>query len=184
MGGAVKAITSVVSTALAGPLGSYAGMALTGFSMLQKRRQAKKAAKASRAAADEQRRQEQAKARFSEVQAQRQRVEQQRQARIRQGQITASMGSSGMGLGGTSSYSGAMGSVATQESKNISDINMGVGFGQAVSQSNQAIGRQQSKMIEAQASAQGWQQMTNLGGSMMNMGNFGNIFGQQNKEIK
>ncbi|AFB70769.1 hypothetical protein MTPG_00018 [Methylophilales phage HIM624-A] len=182
MGGAVKAVATVVSTAMAGPIGTYASLAMTGYSMLQQRRQAKKAAKASKAAAEEQRKQEEAKQRYNEVQAQRQRVEQQRQARIRSGQILAQMGSSGLGMTGTAGYIGSMGSVGSQLNRNISDINMGVGYGQAVGESNQRIAGYQQKGIEAEASMAGWKQVQDLAGSFG--GTFGNIFDTSNQQMK
>ena len=182
MGGAVKAIASVVSTVAAGPIGSFASMALTGYSMLQQRRAAKKQASASKAAAEEQRRQEEAKARYSEVQAQRQRVEQQRQARIKSGQILAQMGSSGLGMTGTAGYVGSMGSVGSQLNRNVSDINMGVGYGQAIGESNQRIARQQQKGIEAEASMAGWKQVQSLASNFG--GTFGNIFDTSNQQMK
>jgi hypothetical protein len=181
MGGAASVVSSVVSV-IGGPIGTAASMALTGYSFLKQQRAAKKAAQASRAAAEQQRKQEETKQRYSQVQAQRQKVEQQRQARIRSGQILAQMGSSGLGMTGTAGYIGAMGSVGTQLSRNIQDINMEQGYGESISQSNQAIAGYQQQAVEAQASGEKWQAISSLAGNIG--GSFGNPFATSNQQMK
>lgn len=181
MGGAAKVVSSVVGV-IGGPIGTAASMALTGYSFLKQSRAADKAAKASRAAAEQQRKQEETKERYSQVQAQRQRVEQQRQARIRSGQILASMGSSGLGMTGTAPFIGATSSVATQLGRNIQDINMSQGYGQAISQSNQAIAASQQQAVEAQAQGAQWQSVQSLASNIG--GSFGNIFQTSNQQMK
>lgn len=182
MGGGIGSAIGTVVSVIGGPVGTAAGMALTGYSMLKQRRAAKKAAKAQRAAAETQRRAEETKQRYSEVQAQRQRVEQQRQARIKQGQILAQMGSSGLGMTGTAPFIGATGSVASQLGTNLQQINEGVGFGRAVGGLNQAAAASQQKAIEYQAQGAGWQQVQSLASNLG--GTFGNIFDTSNQQMK
>ena len=182
MSGAVSSVVGTVLSVAGGPIGTAASMALTGYSFLKQRRAAKKAASASKAAAEQQRKQEETKQRYSQVQAQRQKVEQQRQARIRSGQILAQMGSSGLGMTGTAGYIGAMGSVGTQLGRNIQDINMEQGYGQSISQSNQAIAGSQQKALEYQAEGQQYQAMQSLASNIG--GSFGNPFATSNQQMK
>jgi flagellar biosynthesis component FlhA len=177
MGGAVKAVTSVVSKVSSfagGPWGTIASLAFQGYSMLKQRSQQKKAAAASRAQAEQYKAAEESKARYSQVQSQRARVQAQREARIRHGQILAGMGTSGLGMTGSSSFTGAMGSVSSQLGTNIGDINVGEGFAQEQSQYNIAAASYGQKALEAESRAAGWKQMGTMAENIG--GQFGNIF--------
>lgn len=182
MGGGIGGAISSVVSVIGGPIGTAASMALTGYSMLKQSRAADKAAKASRAAAEQQRKAEETKARYSAVQAKRQKVEQQRLARIKSGQILAQMGSSGLGMTGTAGYIGATGAVASQLGTNIQAINEQEGLAQDVSGFNIGAAAAQQKAYEYQAQQAGWQQVQSLASNLG--GSFGNIFDTSNQQMK
>ena len=172
MGGAVKAVTSAFSaiSPYAGPIGTV----FSAVSYLKQRREEKKAQKAEKARADIARRKEESAQRMEQVKAQRARVEEQRKARLRQGQILAQGGSSGLGMTGTAPMLGALGSVSSQMSSNIGDINVAEGFSQEQSGYNTAMARQEEKIGESQARASGWQQIGTMASNLPNT--FGNPF--------
>ena len=183
MGGAVKAVAKVVGSAagfFGGPLGTLASLAFQGYSMMQERKQGKRASRAATAQAQIQQKQEESRVRYSQVQAQRERIAQQRQARIRQGQLVGQAGAGGVGLAGTSGFTGASSSIASQLGTNIGNIGVAQGFAQEQSGYNIAAAQQATTAGQATASAAGWNQMATLA-SNVNPGNFGNIFDIEKK---
>lgn len=187
MGGVVKAVTKIaevaspVASVFGGPVGTFASLAMTGFSAMQQRRQGKKAAKYQEQQVQIQQRAEKQKERYAQLQAQRARIAERRKARIRQGEILAQTGASfGSGIGGVSGSVGALGSVGTQAASNIGDINVAQGFASQQSGFNIAAAQAGSQSQQALASAQGWQQIGQLGQTFG--GSFGNIFGSANTD--
>ena len=129
--------------------------------MIQERKQGKKAASAEKMRADIARKKEESASRYSQAQAQRQRISQQSQARIKQAMIAGQTGNA-LGQGGTSGFTGAVGSIGTQAGSNIGQIGVASGFAQEQSGYNVAMGEAQSRGVQAQAAQQGFQQMTTL----------------------
>lgn len=160
MGGAVKAVTSAFSaiSPYAGPIGTV----FSAVSYLKQRREEKKAEKAEKARADIARKKEESAQRMEQVKAARARVEEQRKARLRHGQILAQGGASGLSMTGTAPMIGALGSVSTQMSSNIGDINVAEGFSQEQSGYNVGMAAQEQKIGESQARAAGWQQLGSM----------------------
>lgn len=183
MGSSVGKVVGAVSSFVGGPWGQAIGMAISGYSMLQQRKQQKKAQSAFRQQAEQQRKAEETQARYSQVQAQRERLAQQRQARIRHGQILAQMGTSGLGMTGTAPLIGALGSVSSQLGRNIGDINVSEGFSQEISGYNVSAAAAGQRGIEAQSRAGGWEQVGTLAGNIFD-GSFGNIYDTGNTQMK
>ena len=186
MGGVVKAVTKVVSAVapkvtslFGGPWGTALGLGFQAFSSMQQRRQGKKAVTASREQTKILEASEKNKERYSQTQAQRARIEQRRLARIKQGEILAATGGGGLGMTGTAPFVGATGAVSSQLGRNIGDINVAEGFASEQSQFNVAAAQQGSIIAQAQASQQGWQNMSSLASNLE--GGFGNIFGTNTK---
>jgi hypothetical protein len=184
MSSVVSAVTSAAtafSAAVPG-WGTVASLALTGYSMMKERKGAKKAASAERDRAAVQAKQQEDQQKYSQVQAQRARVAQQRKARIAHGAILAQGGSSGLGMTGSSSLTGAIGSVSSQMGLNVGNINVGQGFAEGQTQQNIQQGNLQSQTSLAQAEQSGWSQM---GAAFSNLStNFGNPFDTGVKENK
>lgn len=166
MGGVVKAVAKVASfVAPAAPFMKIASLAFQGYSMMQERKQGKKAASAESNRAAIAQKAEESKSRYSQAQAQRQRIQQQRQARIQQGIVQGQTGNV-LGQGGTSGFSGSYGSIGSQTASNIGDINVASGFAQEQSGYNTAMGNEMSRGSQAQAKAQGYQQMTTMASNL------------------
>jgi hypothetical protein len=184
MSKAVKAITSIASAvAPAIPVwGQVASLAFQGYSMLQERKQGKKAASAQREQSMIAQRAEDTKQRFQQAQAQRERIAQQRRARIQEGQIVAQTGGAGVGMGGTSGFTGAVGSIASQYGSNLTDINMGEGLSGELSNLKQQMAGAGNRQNEAMARQAGWQSMGTLASNLP--GQIGNIFDAVNKTDK
>lgn len=180
MGGVVKAVTKVVSTvapALSG-ISPFASLAMKGFSMLQARKSSKKASAMASRQVEIQEKAEKQKQRYNQLQAQRERIQQRRAARMKQGEILAQAGSGGLGMGGSSSVTGGLGSVSTQMGSNIGDINVAEGFAQQQGDFNVAAAQAGNKMQQAQTAAAGWQQMGSLAGDF----SIPDIFGTKNEQ--
>ena len=182
MGGGIGKIVSAVAGFAGGPIGTIVGMAFQGFSMLQQRKQQKKAAAATRRQAEQYEKAEESKARYSQIQEQRARIAQQRQARIRQGQILAGAAGGGLGMTGSSAVIGATSSVASQLNTNLGDISMAQGLSQDLSQKNIAASQAATSAGTSMARAGQWQQMGSLAENILG-GNFGNPFGEANKQV-
>ena len=182
MSSVVSAVTSAATAAapFVPGWGTVASIALQGYSMIKERKAGKKAASAERDRAAVQAKQQEDQQKYSQVQAQRARVAQQRKARIAHGAILAQGGSSGLGMTGSSSLTGAIGSVSSQMGLNVGNINVGQGFAEGQTQQNIQQGNLQSQTSLAQAEQSGWSQM---GAAFSNLStNFGNPFDTGVKE--
>lgn len=156
---------------------SIAGLGLQVASGIQQRKYASQQAKFESQRAEAARKAEESRARQSEVQARQARLAAIREQRIRTGQIVAATGSAGLGMAGTSGFTGAVGSLSTQAAANIGQINVAQGFAAEQSAYNQQAATAASKGALAGAQAQGWSNMFTLASNMGGVGkNLFNVF--------
>lgn len=174
----VSAVSSVVSAASAFIPGanvlSAIGLGVELFSGMQQRKYASKAADAAQRQYELQKSKAEQEARYQEVLAQRQRAQTTREQRIRTGNIVAATGGTGLGMTGTSSFTGSVGSLSTQAATGIGNINVAESTGQTLSNINQQIGGAATDQFMAQSQQQGWQQIGTMASSFPT--SFGNIF--------
>ena len=115
--------------------------------------------------------------RYNQMLQKRQRLTQIRQARVRQGEVEAATGSSGLGVSGTSSAIGAIGVTGTQTSANLGAINVAQDVGNRITGYNVAAANFGSQANQAATDANMWTNVSNLGGSFMtNQEQIKNIF--------
>lgn len=167
MGGVVSTVTDVakaVSTVSPG-WGTVASLALTGYSQLQQRKQGKRQSQAANKQAELETQKQQNAERYNQAQARRAQVEAQRKARIQQGLIQGQTGNV-LGQGGTSGFSGSLGSISSQAANQIGNIGVEQGFASSQGQFNQQIANQQQSQNNAAASGAGWQQVGSLAGTV------------------
>jgi|APGre2960657404_1045060.scaffolds.fasta_scaffold11689_4 hypothetical protein len=184
-GGAVKAVTSVVSSvAKAIPavssfipganVLSAIGLGAQLFSGMQERKYAGRAADSAQKQFELSKEKATQESRYQEVLAQRQRAATFREQRIRTGNIVAQTGGSGLGMAGTSSFTGSVGALGTQAATGIGNINVAETTGQTLTGINQQIGGAASEQFQAQSQQQGWQQIGTMASNFPT--SFGNIF--------
>lgn len=177
-GGVVSAVTKVASVASSFIPGanvlSAIGLGAQIFSGMQERKYAGKASDAAQRQFELQKSKAEQEARYQEVLAQRQRSATIREQRIRTGNIVASTGGTGLGMGGTSSFTGSVGSLGTQAATGIGNINVAESTGQTLSNINQQIGGAASDQFTAQSQQQGWRQISTMASNFPTA--FGNIF--------
>jgi len=184
-GGAVKAVTSVVSSvAKAIPAvsqfipGANVLSALSFgaqlFSGMQERKYAGRAAESAQKTFELQKEKAAQESRYQEVLAQRQRAASTREQRIRIGNIVAQTGGAGLGMAGTSAFTGSVGALSSQGAANIGNINVAESTGQTLTGINQQIGQAASEQFQAQSQQQGWQQIGTMASNFPT--SFGNIF--------
>lgn len=146
---------------------SFAGSALGAVTSVMGQQQQKKSLKKAEEAET---RRVALQNRLNDIEAQKQRVRAQREARIKTAQITTSTTGGNVGLFGTSSFVGGVGSVSTSEAKNISNINTNLGF-------SQALGTATSDYNTAVGEASGWKDVSNLGMNIFTQsGGFESLF--------
>jgi hypothetical protein len=179
---AFKAVSKVVSSvaSFAAPfipganVLSAIGLGVELFSGLQQRKYAGKAADAAQRQFELSKEKAAQESRYQEVLAQRQRTQTLREGLIRRGAVVAATGGAGLGMSGTSSFTGAIGSLGTQAATGIGNINVAESTGKTLTGINQQIGEAASEQFSAQSSQQGWQQIGSMASSFPT--SFGNIF--------
>lgn len=179
---AFKAVSKVVSSvaSFAAPFIPGAGvlsaisLGAEIFSGIQQRRYASKAADAAQQQFELSKEKAAQESRYQEVLAQRQRTQTLREGLIRRGAVVASTGGAGLGMAGTSSFTGAVGSLGTQTATGIGNINVAESTGQTLTGINTQIGEAASQQFTAQSQQQGWQQIGSMASSFPT--SFGNIF--------
>ena len=123
----------------------------------------------------EQNKAEVARNRYNNLQSKRSRLQSIRQGRIQQGQIEGQMGI--LGAGGTSSYTGSTGSIGTQTSANLGNINVAEDTGNQISGFNVAAANAGSQANTAASKSGMWSNASTLGGTLLSSGEeIGNIF--------
>jgi multidrug efflux pump subunit AcrA (membrane-fusion protein) len=141
------------------------------YSGMQQRKYANQAADAAQRQYDVSKEKAAQESRYQEVLAQRQRTQTLREGFIRKGNIVAQTGGAGLGMAGTSSFTGAVGSLGTQVATGIGNINVAETTGQTLSDLNVKIGGAASDVFQAQSKEQGWQQIGSLAGQIPSIGN-------------
>lgn len=122
---------------------------------------------------------EDARNRYNALLQERQRLSTIRQARIEQGNIVAQTGGSGLGVSGTSSFTGSVGSIGTQTAANLGAINVAQSTGDAITGFNKAAAAAGTRAANYSGQAQGWSQVASLGGSIFdNADKIGNLVGK------
>jgi len=142
---------------------SKVGLGLQGVSYLQQRKYASAQASATKQAAEEQRRVNMMQERVRLVQERRQRLDILRQQRIQQGSMETALGSSGLGLSGTSGFTGATSSIQTQTTANLGAINMASGASTAISRASQTAADYQTQANLAYGQQMQWKSMGGFG---------------------
>ncbi len=174
-GGVVSAVSKVASVASSFIPGanvlSAIGLGAQVFSGMQERKSAKKAAGAAERQFELSKEKAAQESRYQEVLAQRQRAAATREQRIRVGNIVAQTGGAGLGMAGTSSFTGSVGALGTQTATGIGNINVAETTGQTLSDLNVKIGGAASDVFQAQSKEQGWQQIGSLAGQIPSIGN-------------
>jgi hypothetical protein len=193
MGGAVKAVTKVVSTvakvaapvakvvapiakvvAPITPLLTVASLGFQLYSATQARKSVRQAAGYEEKRVEAATKLEESRQKQSDIEAQRRRIAAIREQRIRTGQVVAATAGAGLGLSGTSGYIGSVGALSSQAAANIGAINVGQGFAAEQSGYSVAAGQAGSRSAVATAQGAGWQQMGSLAQGFGTQ--FGNIF--------
>lgn len=151
--------------AVAGSVAKYGGLAMQGYSAIQGQKYQKKQAGFQRQQVEEQNKAEAARNRYNQLLQKRSRLQTLRQARIQQGQIAGSMGGA-LGAGGTSSYVGSVGSIGTQASTNLGNINVAEDVGNQISALNTSAANFGSQANTAGSRGSMWKDMGTLGGSL------------------
>jgi hypothetical protein len=177
-GGVVSAVAKVASVASSFIPGanvlSAIGLGAQIFSGMQERKYAGKAADAAQRQYELQKQKAEQESRYQEVLAARQRSAATREQRIRVGNIVAQTGGAGLGMAGTSSFTGSVGALGTQAATGIGNINVAESTGKTLTGINQEIGGAASEQFQAQSQQQGWQQIGTMASNFPT--SFGNIF--------
>ena len=122
---------------------------------------------------------EDARNRYNALLQERQRLSTIRQARIEQGNIVAQTGGSGLGVSGTSSFTGSVGAIGTQTAANLGAINVAQSTGDAITGFNKAAAAAGTRAANYSGQAQGWSQVASLGGSIFdNADKISNLVGK------
>jgi len=184
MGGAVKAVTSVVSAVgkfagKSGIIGQYLGpigYIASAYSMIQQRRLGKKQEDAEEKRAEQARILEEKKQKVAEANIQKQRRQLTRESYLKRSNIIANLAQSGVAFPGTSVASGATGSLLTQEQLQQSQLTGTEMAGRDMSQTTQQIGSYASQVATTGMQMQGYQNLSTLGFNVARDFGVGNPF--------
>jgi hypothetical protein len=155
------------------------GAGLNLFGNIQQQKYAKKTAQAISNQTEAANKADAARNRYNQLLQERSKLAQIRQARINQGQNVASMGGSGLGSSGTSSFTGSVGSVGTQVAANLGMINVAQSTGDYITTQNQLAANYGTNAANAQGSQNAWNSMASLGDTLFTKGpQLASIFGK------
>jgi len=141
----------------------YISAAISAVGTVSSMRAQKKQASSQRSQVDAQNKADAARNRYNQLQQKRQRLSEIRQGRIRQGQVEAATGGAGLGAGGTSSFSGAVGSIGTQVSANLGNINVAEDVGNQITGLNTAAANYGSMANNQASKSNMWSSVETLG---------------------
>jgi hypothetical protein len=144
----------------------YIAVAMAVVGGMQQAKAAKKQASAQRQQTEMMNKAEAAKNRYNQLLAKRRKITTMRQARIRAGKIVAATGGSGIAGGGTSSFTGSVGSIFTQASANVGNQNVATDTGNQVSSFNQQAANFGSDANTQAARGMRWQAVSSIGSSL------------------
>ena len=122
---------------------------------------------------------EDARNKYNQLLQKRSRLESIRVGRLEQGRIGAATAGSGLGASGTSSFTGAIGSIGSQTSANLGNINVAQDVGNQISGFNIAGANAGSAANSAGSKSTMWTNASTLGGTFLENGKgIANIFGK------
>jgi|TARA_R110000823_G_C15950836_1_gene501694 hypothetical protein len=183
--------TASIHTGIAGIAAGFGGfgtaMQLGGLAMqvagsLNQRKYQSAQSGFMRQAQDQQNKANEVASRYRALQAKRQRVQTIRASRIESGQVEAAGAGSGLGSGGTSSIVGSVGGAGTQLSANLGNFGVSEGYGNQVSNLNQAAANSMSQANQVKSKSEMWSNVTTLGGDLFdNSAKIGNAFNNATK---
>ena len=184
MGGAVEAVTSVVSSVgkfadKAGIVGKYLGpigYVASAYSMIQQRRLGKKQEDAEEQRARQAALLEEKKQKVAEANIQKQRRQLTRESYLKRSNIIANLAQSGVAFPGTSVASGATGSLLTQEAYQQANLTGAEMAGRSMSETTQQIGTYASQVATTGMQMQGYQNLATLGMNVAREFGVGNPF--------
>ena len=145
MSGAIDAVVNVATKASTF-LGKFS-VPLTIATTLYQYTQSRKSVKEAKKQKDIQEAKERAQRRVNETEAEKARREMLRQRAVTEGETMTTAAAGGTAYGGTSSFTGAMGSLASQYATGITDINRQQELGQGLSAYNTQLGQSQTKQF-------------------------------------
>lgn len=184
MGGAVEAVTNVVSSAVKFAdkipmIGQYMGpigYAMSAYSMIQQRRLGKKQESAEKDRAEQARILEEKKQKVAEANIQKQRRQLTRETYLKQSNIISNLAQSGVAFPGTSVVSGATGSLDTQSAYQQAQLTGTEMAGRSMSDTTQQIGTYASQVATTGMQMQGYQNLATLGMNVAREFGVGNPF--------
>jgi len=137
---AIKTVVKIAAVAATAYYGGLPALKVAGdiYGKIQQRKYQKKQITAQREQVVQQNKANEARNRYNKLLMKRAKIQEQRQGRIAQGQIVGATSGSGLGLTGTSSFTGAMGNIASQTAVNVGNYNVAESTGDQISGYNQA----------------------------------------------
>lgn len=147
----------------------YIAVGLMAVGTVQQAKAAKKQAAAQRKRTEMLNKAEVAKNRYQQLLAKRRKITTMRKARIRIGKIGAATGGAGLNAGGTSSFTGSVGSIFTQASAAVGNQTVATDTGNQISGFNQQAANFGSDANTQAARGMRWQAVESIGGSLFNL---------------
>ena len=160
------AIAGAIKGGLSSTLISGAGLALNVAGQVQARKVAGQQTQAIQEQTTAQNKADEARNRYNQLLQKRQRLQVIKTARITQGQVGGQMATSGLGTAGTSSFTGAVGSVGSQTAANLGNINVAQGTGNQISGFNQAAADAGTRANIFASEANQYESIATLGGTI------------------
>lgn len=164
MSGAVKAVVNIATKAstFLGKFSTPLSIASTIYQFTQARKSQKEAAKQQKIEEAK----AQAQQRVSETEAELQRKELERRRMVAEGELLTEGASKGVAYAGTSGFTGAMGSLASQYAQGLTNINTQQELGQGLSAYNQQIGQSQTNQLLASSNIAGAKMFSDVVGKL------------------
>ena len=164
-----------MSTAL-----SIGGLGMQAMGKVQQRKYMKQQSSAQQSQVDASNKADAARNRYNNLLAKRSRLNTIRSARVQQGRVEAATGGAGLGAGGTSGFSGAVGGIGTQASANLGNQNVATDVGNQISGLNTQAANYGSEANTAKSNAGMWTATDTLGGELFKGGGeIATLFGQK-----
>ena len=155
------------------------GAGLNLFGNIQQQKYAKKTATAISRQTEASNKADAARNRYNQLLQEKSKLAEIRNARISQGQNVASMGGSGLGSSGTSSFTGSVGSVGSTVAANLGMINVAESTGDYITGQNQLAANYGTQAANAQGKQSSWNSMASLGDNIFEKGpQIASIFGK------
>jgi len=143
------------------------GALMQGASAIQQRKYGKEASNNLQAKTAAENKAIASRNKYNQLLQKRQRLTAIRQARSRQGDVVAAGGNAGLGSGGTSAFSGAVGAIGTQTSANLGNINVAQDVGNQITGLNTMAANYGSAANTATSNQNMWSNYQTLGGTLL-----------------